>query len=131
MKTMKKLAYLLGLMMVLSIGFTSCEKDGDDDPIVNPVVLNQPTDYFGTWTCGNGTYVIGKNTIANTIGTNVNLNVVNWSVDVAETAFTTYKDTKGTVIYNTKTIIETPTNVDGKIEMVLEYVGVESTWVKQ
>lgn len=130
MKTMKKFAYLLGLVMVLTIGFTSCEKGGDDDPIV-PVVLNQPTAYFGTWTCGNGVLVIGKNTITNTIGTNVNPNVVNWSVDQAETTFTVYKDTKGTVVYVAKTIIETPTNVGGQTEMVLEYLGTELTWVKQ
>jgi hypothetical protein len=43
---MKKLAYLFGLMMVLSIGFTSCEKDGDDDPIVNPP---KNTEWYGIW----------------------------------------------------------------------------------
>ena len=129
---MKKLAYLLGLMMVLSIGFTSCEKDGDDDdPIVNPVVLNQPSAYFGTWNAeiGDGVLVIAKGSITNTVGTivNPNPNVINWSVDQAETVFTIYKDSKGTVVYVNKIINTTPTNVDGHIVMVLDGV----TWVKQ
>ena len=64
MKTMKKLAYLLGLMMVLSIGFTSCEKDGDDDDPIVPT-LNQPAAWFGTWHAtevdDNGTLVVAQN----------------------------------------------------------------------
>jgi hypothetical protein len=138
---MKKIAYLLGLIIVLSIYITSCQKNNGDDND-DQKGLNQPNEYFGTWVLDqNENNVLDDNYVKLVLAKNVleifyydtresvykqDYEYSNWSISEDHLLF--YGD-DWSYSTNNYTIVEVPNNV----RMVLEYpeYNVPSVFLKQ